>query len=82
MLENNPKPPSALGDFIDFLKQMKNPLNAVATASLDDPIFGNSFDGLEIDPKPEGTKGVIQSASKLYLGFMSLCERQNAIKTI
>ena len=54
MLENNPKPPSALGDFIDFLERTKNPPKAVADAALDDPIFGNSFDGVEVDPRLEG----------------------------
>ena len=38
---------------------MKNPPNAVADAALDDPIFGNSFDGVEVDQRPEGPKGVI-----------------------
>ena len=80
LLENNQRPPPALGEFIDFLKRMKNPPNAVAAAALEDPIFGNSFDGLEFDDPPEGTKGVIQSALNLCVEFVSLCERQGEIR--
>ena len=65
LLENSLKPPPKLGEFIDFLKRMKNPPNAVAQAALDDPIFGNLFDRVELDPKPQGTKGVIQSTFKV-----------------
>ena len=77
LLENNQKPPAALGDFIGFLRGMKIPPNSVAEAALDDPIFGNSFDGMELDSGREGTKGVIQS--KFCLEFVSLCERQGAL---
>ena len=80
LLENNQRPPPALGEFIDFLKRMKNPPNAVAAAALEDPIFGKLFDGLEFDDRPEGTKGVIQSALNLCVEFVSLCERQGEIR--
>ena len=66
-----PKAAGSVGVY--FYQGMKNPPDVVAEATLDDdPIFGNSFDGMELDPRPLGIKGVIQSASKLCLEFVSL----------
>ena len=46
-----PKAAGSVGVY--FYQGMKNPPDVVAEATLDDdPIFGNSFDGMELDPRP------------------------------
>ena len=58
-----------MDEFIDFMKQLQNPPNSVSAAYLDDPVFGNTFDGVDIAAKPEGMKQVIQSVLNLFLEF-------------
>ena len=62
---------------------MKNPPTDVAEAASDDPILGNSFDRIEVNARPEGSKGVVQCAKKLCrrscVEFVTFCERQSAL---
>ena len=62
LLENSQRTALSLVDLIEFLKRLENPPNDVAAAYLNEPVFGNSFDGVNIAPKLEGTKKDIGSA--------------------
>ena len=55
--------------FVDFTKRLQNPPNSVSAAYLDDPGFGNTFDGVKIASQHQGTKKGIQSALSLFLEF-------------
>ena len=49
------------------MKRLKNPPNAVAAAYPNDPVFGHTFDGVDIAPRTKGTKRVTKSSLKLFL---------------
>ena len=68
-----------MSSLISWKKRLQNPPSYVSATYLDDLVFGNTFDGLEIAAKPEGTKNVIQSALSLLPEFEDVwqgCEEE------
>ena len=68
-LDSNMRPPPSVGDFLEFVHLMVNPPHGAAEAYIHDPIFGKTFDGVQLSGNDGSWAKPVLSATKLMLEF-------------
>ena len=64
--------------FLEFVRLMVNPPHGAAEAYIHDPVFGNTFDGVQITGNDGTWAKPVLSAAKLMVEFQEIVDERSA----